>query len=89
MVFLAIVQLVKSLAASVCSLTQEVTGSTPGADGLTQATILPRSGEMNSNYSKQRVTAGKGCGKVAELRIVSKTAYERYKSTYIIFLYFL
>ena len=62
-------QLVKSLAASAGSLTQEVTGSTPGSDGLTQAAILSRSGEMNSN-SKQLVTAVEGCGKVAALRIV-------------------
>jgi hypothetical protein len=42
-------QLVKSLAASACSLTQEVTGSTLGADGLTYAIILSRSDEMSSN----------------------------------------
>ena len=33
-------QLVKSLAASVCLLKQKVTGSIPGADGLTQAINL-------------------------------------------------
>ena len=38
-----VAQLVKSLADYACSLTQEVTGSTPGADGLTKATILSRS----------------------------------------------
>jgi hypothetical protein len=42
------VQLVESLAASACTLTQEVMGSTPGADGLTQTTILSRSNKMSS-----------------------------------------